>query len=31
MVFHRGFRYPEANLHFMMRRREALDAILKPH
>ena len=32
VVFHRGFRYlPEANLHFMMRRREALDAILKPH
>ena len=32
VVFHRGFRYlPEANLHFMMRRREALDAILEPH
>ena len=31
IVFHRGFRHlPEANLHFMMRRREALDAILKP-
>ena len=31
VVFHRGFRYlPEANLHFMMRRREALDAILEP-
>ena len=29
VVFHRGFRYlPEANLHFMMRRRDALDAIL---
>ena len=32
VVFHCGFRYlPEANLHFMMRRREALDAILSPH
>ncbi len=32
VVFHRGFRHlPEANLHFMMRRREALDAILSPH
>ena len=31
VVFHRGFRYvPEANLHFMMRRGDALDAILKP-
>ena len=31
IVFHRGFRYlPEANLHFMMRRSEALDAILEP-
>ena len=31
VVFHRGFRYlPEANLHFMMRRRDALDAILEP-
>ena len=32
VVFHRGFRYlPEANLHFMMRRDEALDAILSPN
>ncbi len=32
VVFHRGFRYlPEANLHFMMRRADALDAILSPH
>ncbi len=32
VVFHHGFRcLPEANLHFMMRRREALDAILSPH
>ena len=32
VVFHRGFRYlPEAQLHFAMRRREALDAILSPH
>lgn len=31
IVFHRGFRYlPEANLHFMMQRQEALDAILSP-
>ena len=31
VVFHHGFRHlPEANLHFMMRRREALDAILSP-
>ena len=31
VVFHRGFRYvPEANSHFMMRRGDALDAILKP-
>ena len=31
VVFHRGFRYlPEANLHFMMRRQDALDAILSP-
>ena len=31
VVFHRGFRFlPEANLHFMMRRDEALDAILSP-
>ena len=31
IVFHCGFRYvPEANLHFMMRRQEALDAILSP-
>ena len=31
VVFHRGFRYlPEAHLHFMMRRRDALDAILSP-
>ena len=31
VVFHRGFRYvPEANLHFMMRRREAIDAIMSP-
>ena len=31
IVFHRGFRYlPEANLHFMMRREDALDAILSP-
>ena len=31
VVFHRGFRHvPEANLHFMMRRRDALDAILDP-
>ena len=30
-VFHRGFPYlPEAHLHFMMRRRDALDAILSP-
>ena len=32
VVFHRGFRYlPKVNLHFMMRRRAALDAILSPH
>ncbi len=31
VVFHRGFRHvPDANLHFMMRRGDALDAILKP-
>ena len=31
IVFHRGFHYvPEANLHFMMRRQDALDAILLP-
>ena len=31
IVFHRGFHHvPEANLHFMMRRKEALDAILLP-
>ena len=31
IVFHRGFHYvPEANLHFMMRRQDALDAILSP-
>ena len=31
VVFHRGFRYlPAANIHFMMRRRDALDAILSP-
>ena len=31
IVFHRGFRHvPEANLHFMMRREDALDAILSP-
>ena len=31
VVFHHGFRHvPEANLHFMMRRRDALDAILDP-
>ena len=31
IVFHRGFRHvPEANLHFMMRRDDALDAILSP-
>ena len=31
VVFHRGFRHlPEANLHFMMRRQDALDAILSP-
>ena len=31
IVFHRGFHHvPEANLHFMMRREEALDAILSP-
>ena len=29
--FHRGFRYlPEANRHYMMRRGDALDAILSP-
>ena len=31
VVFHRGFRYlPEANRHCMMRRGDALDAILSP-
>ena len=31
IVFHRGFHHvPEANLHFMMRREDALDAILSP-
>ena len=31
VVFHRGLRYlPKAHLHFMMRRRDALDAILSP-
>ena len=31
VVFHCGFRHvPEANLHFMMRRREAIDAITSP-
>ncbi len=31
IVFHRGFRHPpEANLHFMMQRKDALDAILSP-
>ena len=31
IVFHRGFRHlPEAHLHFMMRREDALDAILSP-
>ena len=31
IVFHRGLRHvPEANLHFMMRREDALDAILSP-
>ena len=31
IVFHRGFHYvPEANLHFMMRREDALEAILSP-
>ena len=31
VVFHHGFRYvPEAQLHFMMRRDKALDAILSP-
>ena len=31
VVFHCGFRYvPEANLPFMMRRREAIDAIMSP-
>ena len=31
LVFHHGFRYlPEANTHFMMRRQEALNAILSP-
>ena len=32
VVFHRGFRYlPDANLHFMMRRDDALDAVLSPN
>ena len=31
IVFHRGFHHvPEANLHFMMRREDALGAILSP-
>ena len=31
IVFHRGLRHvSEANLHFMMRREDALDAILSP-
>ena len=31
VVFHSGFRYlPEAQLHFAMRRRAALEAILSP-
>ena len=31
IVFHRGLRHvPEANLYFMMRREDALDAILSP-
>ena len=31
IVFHRGFRHlPEANLHFLMRPHDALDAILSP-
>ena len=31
IVFHRGLRHvPEANMHFIMRREEALDAILPP-
>ena len=31
IVLHRGFRHvPEANLHFMMRREDALHAILSP-
>ena len=31
VVFHRGFRYlPEANRHYMMRREDALEAILSP-
>ena len=31
VVFHRGFRYlPEANRHYMMRRGDALEAILSP-
>ena len=31
LVFHQGFRYlPEANTHFMMRRQEAINAILSP-
>ena len=31
IVFHRGFHHvPEANLHFMMRREDALNAILSP-
>ena len=32
IVFHRGFRYlPEAQMHFLMRRQDGLDAILSPH
>ena len=31
IVFHRGFHHlPEANLHFMVQRQDALDAILSP-
>ena len=31
VLFHRGFHYvPEAHLHFMMRREDALEAILSP-
>ena len=31
IVFHRGFHHlPDAQMHFMMRREDALDAILSP-